>query len=145
MSNLKQTYYSFIDDVVINTHNTIYTNDHRNVTKINELVNLNDSNYFTKNIEHTSSLTDTITMHNHYKYEHDVITHVHKLITHTNNYDTATNCDNDKPFDTNNYFNFYHDMSKLITNEPISNYQQTDITTNVIETNTQIKHYIDET
>ena len=42
-----------MNDVVINKHNTIYTNDNINVTKTNTLVNFNDTNYFTKKIEHT--------------------------------------------------------------------------------------------
>ena len=40
----------FDNDVVIYKHNTIYTNENRNVTKINELANFNDSDYFAKNI-----------------------------------------------------------------------------------------------
>ena len=37
-ADLANFYFVCIDDVVINKHNTIYTNDNRNVTKINELV-----------------------------------------------------------------------------------------------------------
>ena len=36
------------NDVVINKHNNINTNDTYNVTKINKHVNFNDNNYFTK-------------------------------------------------------------------------------------------------
>ena len=44
VSNLKKTCYSFIDDVVVNKHNTTYTNDDISVIN-NTLVNLNDNNY----------------------------------------------------------------------------------------------------
>ena len=33
VSNLKKTYYNCVDDVAIDKHNTIYTNDNINVTK----------------------------------------------------------------------------------------------------------------
>ena len=46
----KKTYYNLIDDVVTNKHNTIYTNDNTNVTKISKLDNFNGNNYFTKKI-----------------------------------------------------------------------------------------------
>ena len=70
--NLKKTYYNLIDDAAINKHNTIYTNDTRNVTKINKL-DFNGSNYFTKNLEHTNDITNNITRLNHNNYEHNVI------------------------------------------------------------------------
>ena len=47
-SYLKNTYHNFTGDVVINKRNTIYTNDNINVTNINKLVNLSDSNYLYK-------------------------------------------------------------------------------------------------
>ena len=59
-------------------HNTIYTNDNINVTKINKLVNFNDNSYFTKKTEHTHNITNNITRHSHNNYEHNVI---NKLIS----------------------------------------------------------------
>ena len=73
VSNLKQAYYNLIDGVVINKHNTIYTNDNINVTTINRLVNSNDDNYFTKRIGNTHNINNNITIHNHNNYEHNVI------------------------------------------------------------------------
>ena len=55
------------------TNITIYPDDNINVTEINKLVNFSDNNYFTKNIEHTNNITNTITRHNHTNYEHNVI------------------------------------------------------------------------
>ena len=46
--NVKKTYYKFTNDVVINTHNTINTNDTYNISKTNNLLNITDSQYFTK-------------------------------------------------------------------------------------------------
>ena len=53
VSNLKKTYYNFIDGVAIDKHNTIYTNHNTNVSKINKLLNFNDHNFFTKEIRRT--------------------------------------------------------------------------------------------
>ena len=63
----------FIDDAVINKHNTIYTNDNITATKINKLVIFNDNNDFTKKIEHTSNTTNNFTRQNHNNYKHNVI------------------------------------------------------------------------
>ena len=84
-------YYKLIDDVVINKHNTIYTNDNTNVTKIHKLVNCNDNTYFAEEIKHTNTITNIITIHNHNNYEHNVIKQVNKHITHMNNHDTEIN------------------------------------------------------
>ena len=46
----KERIICFIDNGVINKHNTIYDNDNINVNKTNKLVNLNDNNYFTSEI-----------------------------------------------------------------------------------------------
>ena len=46
---------------------------------------------------------------------------------------------NTKSFDTNNYHNFYHDTFNFRKIENISLSQQTEITNNSIETNTQIE------
>ena len=72
VSNQTKTYYNLIDDVVIKKHNTIYTNDNINATKINTLVSFHGNNSFTKKIEHTSNITNNTTRHNHNTYEHNV-------------------------------------------------------------------------
>ena len=87
-SNLNNIFNNFIDDVVINKLNTIYTNDSRNVIKINKLVKFNDSSHFTKKLEHTSSTFNNTTRQNHNNYEHNVIQEINKHITHINNYGT---------------------------------------------------------
>ena len=43
--NVKKAYHTFTNDVVINTHNTINTNDTYNATKINKLVNFSDQHF----------------------------------------------------------------------------------------------------
>ena len=73
MHNAKKTHSKFTNDVVINKHTTINTNDTYNVSNINKLVNFNDNNYFTKKIEHNNNITNNITRHNHNNYEHNVI------------------------------------------------------------------------
>ena len=50
VSNLRNTYYNCIDDVVVNKHNAMYANDNRKETKINKLANFNYSHYFTEKI-----------------------------------------------------------------------------------------------
>ena len=73
VSNPKKTYYNLIDDVVIDKHDTIYTNDNTNVTKINKLVSFNDNTYLTKKIKHTNNITNNTTRHDHNNYEHNSI------------------------------------------------------------------------
>ena len=46
--NVKKTYCNFINDVVINKHNTINTNDTYNVAKIIKLVNSNYDSYISQ-------------------------------------------------------------------------------------------------
>ena len=53
LSNIKKACYNFGDGVALNKHNTIYTNDNVNVSKINKLVSFNDNNYFMQKIKHT--------------------------------------------------------------------------------------------
>ena len=77
--------------LLFNKHHTIYTNDNINVTQMNKHVNFNDNNYFTKEIEHTSNITNHITRNAHNNYEHNVIKKVNKHIKHTNNYYTELN------------------------------------------------------
>ena len=91
VSNLEKLNICCVDDVVINKHNTLHTNDNINVAKINKLVIFNDNNYFTKKTEHTNNITNNITRHNHNNYEHKVIKKVNKHIKHINNYDTEIN------------------------------------------------------
>ena len=45
---------------------------------------------------------------------------------------------------TTNYCNFYHGTFNFRNNEIINNSQQTDITNNIIDTNTQTTNYIDD-
>ena len=63
----------FIDDVAINKHNTIYTNDNTNVTRIIKPANFNDNNYPTKKIEYTNNIPNNTTRHTHNNYEHNAI------------------------------------------------------------------------
>ena len=126
-----------VDGVVINTHNTIYTNGHINVTKIIKLVNFSGNNYFTKKIKHTSNITNSITRHKHNNYEHNVIIIVNKHMNHINKYDTEIHYYNNQSFDEHKYDKCYNDALNVRNNEIISNSQQTDITNNIIETNTQ--------
>ena len=110
VSNLKKAYYDFIDDVVINTHNTIYTNGNITVTKINKHVNFNGNNYFTKIMEHTDITTNNITRHNHNNYEHNVTKKVYEHIRDINSFDTEVNYLKQKSLNKKNYYNFYHDI-----------------------------------
>ena len=131
------------NDVVINKHNTINTNDTYNISKPNNLLNIPDNQYFAKTINTTSNITNNITRHNHNNYEHNVIKKVHKHITRINNYDTEINYYSKKSLNKKNYYNFYDDNfnSRKIKNISLS--QQTDITNNIIETNNQSINYID--
>ena len=88
VSNLKQSYYTLFDDAVINKHNSIHTNGNINVTNIHKLINSNVNNYFTKNIEHTRNITNTITRHNHNNYEYNAVKMVNAHVKHINICDT---------------------------------------------------------
>ena len=59
----------FTNGAVVSKHNTIYTDDHINTTKVKEIVNFNGDNYFTKTIKHTNDITNNITRHIHNKFE----------------------------------------------------------------------------
>ena len=48
VSNVKKTYYNFTNNVVINKHNTINTDDTYNIAKDNNLFNFTGNNYYTK-------------------------------------------------------------------------------------------------
>ena len=107
--------------------------------KVNKLVNSNDNNDFTKKIMHTNNITNKITRHSHNNYEHNVIKN-NKHIKHVNNYDTEINYYKKKSFNKANYYNFYHGIFNFRKTEIISISQQTDITNNTVETNTQTTH-----
>ena len=66
-------------------------------------------------------------------------------VNHTNSYDTEINCYNKKSVNKANYCNFYKDTFNFRKYEIISSSQQTEITNNIIETNTQTTHHIAET
>ena len=51
VSNPKNTYFNVTDDVVVNKHNTVNTNDNINVTTINKPVNFDRNSSFTKKIK----------------------------------------------------------------------------------------------
>ena len=144
VSNVKKTYYNFNDDITLNkTSNNSY-NDTYNITKNNNLFNITDNNYYTKKNFNTSNITNNITRHNHNNYEHNVIKKVHKHIKHINNYDTEINYYNKKTLNKKQYYNFYHDYFNFRKIENISITQQTDITNNITETNTQTINYVDD-
>ena len=140
--NVKKTYYNFTNDVVINKHNTINTNDTYNISKTNNLLNITDNQYFTKKIEHKHNTTNSITRHNHNNYEHNVIKRINKHINHMNNYGTGVNYYSNKALNNNNYYNFYNGNFNFRKIENISLSQQTDITNNITETNTQTISYV---
>ena len=62
---------------------------------------------------------------------------MNKHIKHITNCDTETHYYNKKSFYKKHYCNLYHDTLNLRKNEIINNSQQTDITNNIINTNTQ--------
>ena len=137
-------FFIFISDAVINKHNAIYTNENINVTKINKLDNFNCNNYLTEKIKHTSNIANNIARHHHNNYEHNVIQKVNQHIKHISNYDTEINYYNKKSLNKKNYYNLYHDTFNFRKNEIICNSQQTGITNNILDTNTQTTNHIDE-
>ena len=142
-THVKKT-HNVTNDVVINKHNTINTDDTYNITKNNNLFNIIDNNYYTKKNFNTNNITNNITRHNHNNYEHNVIKKVHKHINHINNYDTGINYYNKKSLNKKHYYNFYHGNFNFRKIENISLTQQADITNNIIETNTQTINYADD-
>ena len=127
----------------MNRHNTINANGTYNIAKNNSLHNVIDNNYYAKKINNTSDITNNITRHNHNDDEHNVIKHVHEHINHINNYDTEINYYSEKPHNKKQCYNFYHDSFNFrkIENTPLT--QQTDITNNITETNSQTITYVD--
>ena len=96
-------HYNDIDDAVVNQNNTIYTNDNRNVTKNNKLINVTSNNYYTKKMEHTNNITINITNYNQNNYANTVIIKVNTHITHIDNYHyDEINHYNNKSLNTNN-------------------------------------------
>ena len=144
VSNVKKTYYNFTNDVLINKHNTINTDDTYNIIKNNNIFNLTDNNYYTKKNFNTSNISNNITRHNHNNYEHNVIKKVHKHIKHINNYDTEINYYNKKSVNKKQYYNFYNDTFNFRKIFSVSLTQQNDITNNINETNTQTINYVDD-
>ena len=140
--NVKKTYYNSDNDVFINKHNTINTNDTYNITKNNSLFNVTGNNYHIKKKFNTSNITNNITRHNHNNYEHNVINKVHNHIIHVNNYGTEIIYYDKKPHNKKQYYNFYHDNLNFRKIENISLTQQTDITNNITETNNQTITYV---
>ena len=136
--NVKKTYYNSNNDVFINKHNTINTNDTYNITKKNSLYNVTENNYYTEKNFSTSNITNHITRHNHNNYEHNVIKHVHKHKKDISNYDAEINCYKKNSLNKGQYYNFYHDIFNFRKIVNISLSQQTDITNNITETNNQI-------
>ena len=101
-----KTCYNFTNDVAVNKHNTINTNDTYNISKTNILLNITGNNYYTEKNFNTSNITNDITRHNHNNYEHNVIKMVKIRIQHINNYDTEINCYSKKSHNKENYYNF---------------------------------------
>ena len=144
VSNVKKSYYNFNDDITLNKTSNSYYNDTYNITKNNNLYNVTDNQYFTKKNFNTSNITNNIKRHNHNNYEHNVIKKVHTNIKHINNYDTEINYYNKKSHNKKQYYNFYNDYFNFRKIENISLSQQTDITNNITETNTQTINYVDD-
>ena len=128
----------------MNKTSNSYYNDTYNITKNNSLYNVTDNQYFTKKNFNTSNITNNIKRHNHNNYEHNVIKKVHKNIKHINNYDTEINYYNKKSLNKKQYYNFYNDYFNFRKIYSISLSQQTDITNNITETNTQTSNYVDD-
>ena len=112
--------------------------------KMNTLVNFNGNSYLTEKIEYTTNITNNNTRHDHNNDEHNAIKEVNKHIQHINNHVTEMNYFTKKSVNTKSDYNLYHDTFNFRKNAIISNSKQTDITNNIIDTNTQITHYFDE-
>ena len=72
-----------------------------------------------------------------------VIKKVNKHIKHINSYDTEINYYSKKSLNKKDYYNFYNDNLNFRKIEHISLSQQTNITNNITETNTQTINYVD--
>ena len=69
---------------------------------------------------------------------------MHKHITHINSYDTEIHYYSKKSVNMKNCYNFYSDNLNFRKIENISLSQQTYITNNIIETNTETINYVDD-
>ena len=135
VSDQTKTHYNFIDDITINKHSTICTNDNSNVTKINKLVNVHGSNHFTKKIKHTSNITNNITRHTNNNYGNNVTKQISKHRTRIINYITEEILIIIKPSHNKTHCNFYNDTYN--TRQVIQTTSQpTHIVNNTTETNT---------
>ena len=105
-------------------------------------MNVTDNTYCAKHHFNTSNITNNITRHIHNNYEHNIVKTVNAHIKHINNYDTEITYHSKKSLNNNNY-NFYKDNLNFRKIENISISQQTYITNNLTETNTQTIIYID--
>ena len=81
--NVKKAYYNLNNDIVINKHDAINTNDTYNITKSNNSLNDTDTNYYTKRNFNTSNIPNNITRHINNNYEHNVIKEVNKHNTYS--------------------------------------------------------------
>ena len=106
---VNQTCYNFTNDAVIHKHNTTNTNDTYNVSKTNNLLHVADNNCFTKNIYHTTNITNNITRHSHINNEHNVIKKIQKHTKHIIDYETDINYYSKKCLNKETYYNFYND------------------------------------
>ena len=73
IQNLKETYCHFNDGITSNKTSNDYSNDTYNMIKTNNTFKTTDSQYSTKEINNTSTITNNITRHSHNNYEHNVI------------------------------------------------------------------------
>ena len=142
LNNVKKTSYNFNDDIAVNKTINRHYNYTYSIIKTNSTFNTTDNQYFTKKINNTSNITNNITRHNHNNYEHNVIKKVNKHIEYINSYDTEIHYHSKKPLNKKNYYNFYNGNFNFRKIENISLSQQTDITNNLTETNTQTINYI---
>ena len=142
INNVSKTYYNFNGDITLNKTSNKYSNDTYSMVKTNNAFNTTDNRYSTKEINNTSSITNNITRHSHNNYENNVLKRVSKHKKHLNNYDTEIYYYKKKPHNKKNYCNLYTDNLNFRKIENISLSQQTDITNNIIETNTQTSTYV---
>ena len=59
--NVKKTYYKYNNDVFINKHSTINTNDTHTITNNIDFYNVTDNNYYTKQFNNTGNITNNYT------------------------------------------------------------------------------------
>ena len=142
-NNVKRTCYNFNDDITLNKTSNNYSNDTYNLIITNNIFNTTDNQYITQEINNTRNITNNTTRHNHNNYEHNVIKKVNEHIKHINNYDTEINGYSKKSLNKVNYQTHYNDYFNFRKIENISLSQQTDITNNITETNTQTINHVD--